>query len=197
MNSIIKEVKDGGMTYSEYRNLVTDLLKENKSTGNTQTENYLGYSKLGNARMKRLDKTFHLSDDVKAQLNNTSKKYQWLVLTEGWCGDAGHALPIMNKIAEASENIDLKILLRDENDALMNQFLTDGNRSIPKLIVLDKATDEVVDTWGPRPSEATAMVSNYKKENGSLSEAFKEELQVWYNTNKGENILRDLMALVA
>ncbi len=197
MDSIVKESSRVGMTYSEYRNLVTDLLKENRSTGNTQTEKYLGYSKLGNARMKRLDKTFHLSDDVKAQLSNSLKKYQWLVLTEGWCGDAGHALPVMNKIAEASENIDLKILLRDENDALMDQFLTDGNRSIPKLIVLDKATSEVIDTWGPRPSEATTMVNNYKKENGSLSEAFKEELQVWYNTNKGENILRDLMALVA
>ena len=197
MSSIIKKALQRGITYTEYRNLVADLLKVNRSTGNTQTEKYLGYSKLGNARMKRLDKTFQLPDEVKAQLSTISKKYRWIVLTEGWCGDAGHALPIMNKIAEASENIDLKILLRDENDALMNQFLTDGNRSIPKLIALDEATDEVLATWGPRPSEATAMVNNYKKANGSLSEAFKEELQVWYNTNKGENILGDLMGLVS
>ena len=39
---------------------------------------------------------------------------------------------------ESGENIELKIVLRDENEELMNEFLTNGSRSIPKLIVLDE-----------------------------------------------------------
>lgn len=196
MNTIIKDSLYKSMTYEEYRSLVADLLSQGKSTGNTQTETYLNYSKLGNARMKRLDKTFKLSELAKDTIQKSNKEYDWIVLTEGWCGDAGHALPIINKIAETSEKINLKIVLRDENDALMNQFLTNDNKSIPKLIVLDKETNVVVDSWGPRPSLATKMVNDYKEKNGSLDDEFKEELQVWYNKNKGENIESDLLQLL-
>jgi hypothetical protein len=43
----------------------------------------------------------------------------------------------MNKIAKLNDNIDLKVVLRDQNKELMNQFLTNGNKSIPKLIMID------------------------------------------------------------
>ena len=59
----------------------------------------------------------------------------WLVLTEAWCGDAAQSLPIINKMAEVSDNITLRLILRDENLDVMDQFLQNGrSRSIPKLI---------------------------------------------------------------
>lgn len=195
MKDIIENSLENSLTYNEYRSLVYDLLAKGKSTGENQSDDYLNYSKLGNARMKRLDKTFHLSEKVKNQLQESTKKHTWLVLTEGWCGDAANALPIINKISEASNGIDLKIVLRDENEALMNQFLTNGGKSIPKLVAIDTATKEVVDIWGPRPTIATKMVNDYKEANGSLDPEFKEELQVWYNKNKGENIEENLLKL--
>lgn len=196
MDRTIEKSLQTALTYQEYRDLVSDLLANGKSTGNTQTESYLEYSKLGNARMRRLDKTFKLSEKDKSQIKNNSKSLRWVVLTEGWCGDAGHALPVMNKIAAESDNIELDIVLRDDNDELMNKFLTNGNKSIPKLIVLDNATNEVINTWGPRPSIATQMVNDYKEENGSLDPEFKKDLQIWYNKNKGQNILSDLLNLI-
>ena len=195
MKDIIENSLENSLTYNEYRTLVYDLLVKGKSTGENQTDDYLNYSKLGNARMKRLDKTFQLSDKGKKQIKESTKEYTWLVLTEGWCGDAANALPIINKISEASNGIDLKIVLRDENEALMNQFLTNGGKSIPKLVAIDKATKEVIDIWGPRPTIATKMVNDYKEANGSLDPEFKEELQVWYNKNKGENIEQDILKL--
>jgi hypothetical protein len=183
------------ISYQEYRKLVLDLLDEQKSTGETQTDTYLNYSKLGNARMKRLDKQFKLSENATSKFKDLTKKYTWIVLTEGWCGDAAHALPVMNKIAETSENIDLRLVLRDENEPLMNQFLTNGSKSIPKLIAIDSDSNEVVGTWGPRPSKATKMVNEYKVKHGNLDADFKQDLQVWYNQNKGENIESDLVAL--
>ena len=81
-------------------------------------------------------------------------------------------------------------------EALMNQFLTNGSKSIPKLIAIDDSTDRVVHTWGPRPSTATEMVKDYKDVHGSLDAAFKEELQIWYNKDKGKTIEQDLIELL-
>jgi hypothetical protein len=196
MKDIVKNSLKKSMTYQAYRQLVVDLLKKGKSTGEKQSDDLLNYSKLNNSRMKRLDKTFKLSEQAKEIINNSDKKYHWIVLTESWCGDAAHSLPVINKIVEASGNIELNIVLRDENEALMDAFLTDGSRSIPKLIALDANTNEVVSTWGPRPSEATQMVKNYKEKFGSLDAEFKKDLQVWYNANKGENIEKDIVDML-
>ena len=196
MENIIENSLENSLSYTEYRSLVRDLLTQGKSTGDNQTESYLNYSKLGNARMKRLDKTIELSVKAKKTIQDSQRKYTWIVLTEGWCGDAANALPIIDKISRLSKNIDLKIVLRDDNEMLMNQFLTNGSKSIPKLVAIDSKTNEVVKTWGPRPSIATKMVNEYKEVNGSLDPQFKEELQVWYNKNKGENIENDLLSLL-
>ncbi len=197
MKDIIENSLENSYTYAEYRTMVSDLLAEGKATGENQTESFLNYSKLGNARMKRLDKKFQLSEKAQELLKQPTRNSTWLVLTEGWCGDAAHALPVIHKIAEASSSIDLKIVLRDENEALMNQFLTNGNKSIPKLVALDAETKEVIDSWGPRPSVATKMVNDYKEANGALDTEFKEKLQVWYNKNKGENIEDDMLRLLS
>jgi len=166
MKNKIQQAIENSLSYKEYRELVADLLSKGKSTGDNQTEAYLNYSKLGNARMRRLDKTFHLSEQAKELLHNTTNKITLIVLAEGWCGDAGHALPIMNKVSEASDAIDLRVVLRDENDEFMNEFLTNGGKSIPKLVAIDTTTKEVLNTWGPRPSIATKMVNDYKEANG-------------------------------
>jgi len=195
MENIIKNSLEKAITYSTYRDLVMSLLKEGKSTGPNQSEGLLHYSKLNNSRMKRLDKTFTLSDKTISCINSLTNNYTFLVTSEGWCGDAAQVLPIINKVAEASSNIELKIVLRDENPALMDLFLTNGSKSIPKLIVLD-AENNVVDSWGPRPSVATKMVAEQKEKFGVLDADFKERLQIWYNTDKGQNIESDLLQLL-
>jgi len=103
---------------------------------------------------------------------------------------------VINKLAELNEGIDLRIVSRDNHPELMDNFLTNNGRSIPKLIAYDQKNGEVVDTWGPRPSEATQMVNDYKEKHGSLDPEFKENLQVWYNKNKGVNISQDLAKLI-
>ena len=196
MDEIINKSIQRTITYTEYRDLVADLLSQNKSTGSDQNDVLLNYSKLNNTRMKRLDKTIKLSDEVISSIQNLEGNYTWLVLTEGWCGDAAQTLPIINKIAEISDKINLKVALRGENEELMNQFLTNGNQSIPKLIAIDKETNTIVNSWGPRPSIATNMVADYKEKYGSLDAEFKKDLQIWYNKNKGENTQEDLIELI-
>ena len=144
--------------------------------------------------MKRLDKTIKISEETIAEIKSVTTPQTWLVLTEGWCGDAAQNLPVINKIADSNENINLKLVLRDDNEALMDLFLTNGGKSIPKLIALDK-DHNVIDTWGPRPTTATKMVADYKAENGSLDAQFKQDLQVWYNKDKGKDVQDDFVKI--
>ena len=197
MNTLKKILENGinnAYSYYEYRQLISELLEKGKSTGTKQSESLTQYSMLNNKRMSRLDKTLYLTKVTQNELAALTDKKLWLVITEGWCGDAAHILPVMNKLAEASgTSITLKVILKDSHKELMRHFLTNGSESIPKLIVLDAFTKEVETTWGPRPSEATQMVNTYKNKYGSLDATFKKDLQLWYNKNKGQNIISDLL----
>ncbi len=195
MKKVIEQSLQKAISYSEYRGLVSSLLTENKSTGANQSEALYKYSFLNDRRMKRLDKTSKLTDTTLKDLKEINKTQTWLVLTEGWCGDAAHNIPVINKLAEENPNIELKVALRDDNLELMDQFLTNGGRSIPKLIALDE-DQNVLFSWGPRPSIATKMISDYKEENGVVDAKIKEELQVWYNKNKGQNVQEDFISLL-
>jgi hypothetical protein len=194
--AIIKESLSKSMSYVEYRNLVSQLAEIGKSTGPEQTEALTHYTQLNDRRMKRWDKTLKFSEEAQQLISKVNRKVTWLVLTESWCGDASPSLPVMHKIAALNSNITLKIVLRDENIDLMNRFLTNGTMSIPKLIVINDNTKEVVGEWGPRSKAATTLVEDFKAEHGQLTAAFKEGLQVWYNKDKGQDILKDLTGLL-
>lgn len=191
---LVLEEFQQGMQYDEYKNLIDSLLAENKSTGANQSEQLTMYSSLNQRRMKRWEKTLKISPEEKQKIEVFPKKMSWLVISEGWCGDAAHILPVLQKMASFNKNIDLRIVLRDDHEKLMNQFLTNGGKSIPKLIMIDLAEEKIIADWGPRPSTATEMVENYKKDHGSLDADFKEELQLWYNKDKGKTVVEDILA---
>jgi thiol-disulfide isomerase/thioredoxin len=196
-SSIINAGIKNSITYQEYRNLVKQLVEKNGNTGPEQNEDLANYTKLNDRRMKRWDKTIKVSEEDKKQIEAYEKKTTWLVITESWCGDAAHVLPAVNKVAELNDNIEMKVVLRDENLDLMDAFLTNGGRAIPKVIMIDDATGDVLNRFGPRPSEATNLVNRFKAENGGLTPEFKEDLQYWYNKNKGQNIIKDITKILS
>ena len=183
-------------SYLEYRKLVSDLLLEGKSTGSEQSDDLTHYSELNDTRMNRLDKTMIITDENIQQLKNLRGEYIWLVISEGWCGDAAQLLPIINKMAVDSGKIELKIVLRDENEELMKLFLTNKKKSIPIVIVVDKATGSVLGKWGPRPKGATDLITDYKNEFGTIDETAKANLQLWYLHNKGLSTQDELINLM-
>ncbi len=192
MNPIIKKSLVKSISYQEYRALVSHLAENNETSGKEKTEALVNYTKLNDRRMKRWDKTVKVSDDAKQKVLDFDKEITWLIITESWCGDAAHVIPVLNKLAELNENIDLRLVFRDENLELMDMFLTNGGRAIAKVIMLDNEIGEVIHTYGPRPTDATANVERFKAEHGKLTPEFKEELQMWYNKNKGQNIIEDI-----
>ena len=171
------------MTYLEYRNLIDVLISQNKTTGNTQSEDLFQYTQLNIKRMEHLDYSTQLFEEWQPFFKNLNSKLKWVVLTEGWCGDAAQLVPVFNKIAKASDGkIDLQILLRDENLELMDKYLTNGGRAIPKLICFDEFNNELWN-WGPRPKDAQVLIDNLKEKQLDMNE-LKTELHSWYSQNK-------------
>jgi hypothetical protein len=196
VKEIIKTSLKNSFSYDEYKELVKRLVQEESTTGEQKTEVLANYTKLNHRRMKRWDKTLKIGDKQVNEIGQYDKKVTWLVLTESWCGDAAHIMPVINRVTSLNNLIDFKVVLRDENLELMNSFLTNGNQSIPKMIAIDNETGEVFSTYGPRPSDATELVNEYKQKHGKLTPEFKEDLQRWYNKDKGQNALDDLIKLL-
>lgn len=196
MSSLIENSLNNSYTYTEYRNHISHLLIDGLSTGHTQSEDLTHYSTLNEVRMNRLDKTIKITPEVKLKLEGLKHEHILLVLSEGWCGDAAQIMPVINKMAEATDKLELKIVLRDDNDALMNEYLTNGSRSIPKLVLVDKDTLTARGSWGPRPHGAAKLIMDYKEKCGVIDQEAKTELQKWYLHDKGESTMEEIALLL-
>ena len=183
-------------SYMAYREYVNAEWLAGKVTGHEQSEALLHYTELNEVRMNRLDKTTQLTADTLSAVAQWDKKYLWLVLTEGWCGDGAQVLPVLHKMALANANIDFKLVFRDENDTLMQEVLTNGARAVPKLLIIDAETHALLGQWGPRPQGAIDLIASYKKEHGIVDETAKADLHLWYFHNKGLEIQQEIVALM-
>ncbi len=187
-------------SYQEYYQLLLDLFEQGLTTGEKQGEDMLNYAKLNLQRMKRLNKTAKFSlefEEFKLKYNEQKREnLNWLVLSEGWCGDAAQSLPILSAIAEELNGVELNIVLRDENLDLMDQFLTNGGRSIPKLIISREEDNEVLNSWGPRPEPANAIMKDHKSRLDFDYQLMNKELQAWYNADKTKSVQAEIIALL-
>ncbi len=205
MKKISKDILNNALTYSSYRELVSGLYAQQKTTSDDNGEAMLEYTKINIARMNRLDRTTRLSEASISTLVKITTPQTWLVLTEGWCGDAAQILPVMQQMASATPNIEFKLILRDEHPDIMDAFLTNGTRSIPKLIILDSETREVLGSWGPRPAEVQKMMMDVRRkieqidcpeERLALNQQLKIDVQKWYNSDKTVRIQAEILEVV-
>jgi hypothetical protein len=191
----MKSYIEKSITFADYLKLIDNLLAEGKTTGVNQSEAMFNYGKLNRQRMKRLEKTAELSESLKAKARAVDRKMLWLIITEGWCGDAAQNIPIIEKVASESANIETRYVLRDENLGLMDEYLTHSARSIPKLIALDAETLEEIGTWGPRPKVAMDYFFEMKAD-GLEKPQMMENMQRWYNQDKEQSLQAEFEALL-
>ncbi len=185
--TITKEIIDQAYDYSAFNQFVESLLDENRTTNDDNTESQLNYTKLNVSRTNRWDKRGVLTEETQDILNSITNKQTWLVITEGWCGDSAQILPFISKMADLNEHIELKIILRDQYPEIMDEFLTDGkSRSIPKVVIMDTETLEVLGVWGPRPIDIhkNYLTERLDPEVGGKKAA--ENLHIWYARDKGK-----------
>ena len=185
---------DKSCDYGAYRDFFEKSTADFKA-GLPVTIDHAEYLAVNWQRTIRNEKTFEISDALQQKLHGLAQKITWLVITEPWCGDSAQCLPAIHLIAAASNGkIDLRIVYRDQHLDLMDAFLTNGARSIPKLIQLNLNL-EVTGTWGPRPKAAQDVV-NQIKSNPETADQYKEELHRWYAENKNKDIQEELLRIL-
>ena len=186
----------GSYSYTGFEELLERLLAENKTTGTNQSDAYIHYTKMSLQRLTRWDKTLIL-DEAFSEKARTVQPQIWWLITEGWCGDGAQTMPVMEKIAQASAgNIALRIILRDEHPAVMDQYLTNGSHSIPKLVAQDRDGNDLF-TWGPRPTPVQKMMMDWKANPTTKSwEDIEKDMHLWYAQDKGKTTMAELMQLM-
>jgi hypothetical protein len=183
------------MTFDEYDSLIDRVVAEGKTTGPNQSEELAQYTKLNQARMRRLFKTSELNESLLETARNVKANWIWLILTEAWCGDAAQNIPPIEKIARENERIKTLYLLRDENLELMDKYLTGGARAIPKFICLDAETFEEIGTWGSRPQAAYDLFYSLKEQGLEKTEII-EKIHRWYIEDNTESLQAEFEKLI-
>ncbi len=129
------------------------------------------------------------------RLEEIGGDWHLIAITEDWCGDASNTVPVVARLAEDSPRVDLRVVKRDENTDLMDQYLTDGSRSIPIIVILD-GDFEPVDHWGPRPEELQEFVISEKEKGERPVDEIYRDTRKWYARDRGETTLRELLAKI-
>lgn len=174
-------------SYELYKNRVLDLAKLGITSGSAPTDERIEATKINAQRMKRIDKYAEVIPAIDRLLSNLKRPWRWLIISEAWCGDSAQCLPFIAKMAGLSDQIQLQVVMRDENPELMNMYLTNGSRSIPKLICIDTLTGKELGVWGPRPKAIQDRVDEYRSQNPDVThEVFIVNLHLWYALDKGE-----------
>jgi len=183
------------MNYTEYLAYVTSITTAENPPAPYDAEEYISYTKLNESRMKRWTKHMKLRDDLVSMLENMQTKQHWIIITEPWCGDAAHLVPFLVRFAELSPMITYELQLRDSEPFLIDQYLTNGGKAIPKLISRGEDGEDLF-VWGPRPAKAQLMMNELKAKE-TVFEDIKIELQNWYNKDKGEEVQQEFVSILS
>lgn len=184
-----------GLTYEAYFELMTERANQETAGLSEEDADRVTYTKLNLQRSDRIGRTYQVRPTLKAALHQLEPPQLWMVLTEPWCGDSAQCLPYIAAMAEVNPGIELRILLRDQNLDIMDQFLTGSSRSIPKLVAY-RASGAEIFQWGPRPAEAQKVFEQAKAE-GLEKPELLGRLHLWYGRDRGKAIEEEFEDLLS
>ena len=194
---VTEQVIEKGFSYLEFVEFTEKLVEEKRTTGANQSEAYLDYTRMCLQRMNRWNKTAKVSAKMVSLIESIREPQIWLLITEAWCGDGAQSIPYLAKLAELNSKIKLRIIMRDEYPEIMDAYLTNGARSIPKLIAFTGDLKVELFTWGPKPLYLMNRHKEYKHDSKGLSYAgFLEEIHLWYAKNKNHDLESELFPLI-
>jgi len=181
--------------FDDYVTAFEKAVETNSQLTEAEQLPYFKYYPLNLQRTQRILKQYVVTDELLTAINALQKPLHWLVITEPWCGDASQIVPVIAKIAAASNGkIQLHLVYRDENLELIDQYLTNGGRAIPKLLQLDDEYN-LLAHWGPRPAAAQQLVISLKAQ-GIPHDELATIVHKWYAENKAADISAELLALL-
>ena len=185
----IKNYWNRAITFEQY---VKDLEDEILSDNNLE---FKPYYELNKKRMERMVNTYRVQEAQMKEFKELNYSGKLLIITEGWCGDAAQSLPVIYRFFK--KFLEIKIVYRDQNEDLMNQYLTNDSKSIPIVLILNE-DKEVVAHWGPRPEFGNELFRHYKNNEETYpKEKLMEDMQMAYNKDKGVAIIDEMIKTIA
>ena len=193
MFQFTKEKIEKYLSVEDYQSFFEKLSRKEIVEKPYDNEAYFLYTEANYKRSEKIKSKVELNKKLYNELNEGIDDWTWILITEPWCGDASFIQPVIEAICIAGD-IDLKIALRDKNEELMDAYLTNGGKSIPKLVVLDGNLKELF-SWGPRPAELQAQIQDLLKNGGTMDDKLKLAHQ-WYRKYGNEAIQKELLDLI-
>ncbi|MEM8598780.1 MAG: thioredoxin family protein [Bacteroidota bacterium] len=192
----LDRIRRDGLPYAAFREAWDAALVQPLKGLSKEARKYHFYRKYNAERTAHVHGVYVPSEALRTALAQIDTPQTWLVLTEAWCGDSSFNLPVIAEAAALSDQVTLRVLLRDEHVDLIERYHTNGSHSIPKLIAFDAEGAELF-TWGPRPAEAQAQVRALL-DSGVDPALAKQQFADWTTENEAWMLVdRDLAALVA
>ncbi len=94
-------------------------------------------------RWKQALEAATLTDEQRALVGSFERKMNVLVLSGVWCGDCVRQCPIIHRIAEASDLIDLRFIDREEDPKLRDLLRVNGATKVPVTLFLSEDFFEI------------------------------------------------------
>jgi len=141
----------------------------------TTFDQYVQLMKVNKEQMlKNVDEIEISPDDVSWW--KQQPKIKAYVLTYDGCGDALYNVPVLAKIAKLAGNIDLRVVQRDENLDIMDQFKNQGlYRSVPTMIFMDENLNEIGNLKERSEAMSQVMEAEQLKVRRALRDQYKDE----------------------
>jgi len=181
------------MNWKEYLDYTQELASSQTPPPPYDNPDYHHYTVMNEKRMQRWLKTNPITAETASVIQSIDKPQTWVVITEPWCGDASHIVPIIYLMSALNSRIDLQLQLRD-SDSEIGNYLTNGSRSIPILVVRDENGKDLFH-WGPRPKEGQEMYLALAARKADFEEV-KTAIQHYYNKDKSLSTQQEIQALL-
>lgn len=153
------------------------------------------YRRYNRERADRVRASYEVSAKLRAAVESIAAPQRWIVLTESWCVDSAYSLPVIAAAAALADDVTLRILPRDAHPDVMDRYLTNGSRSIPKLVALGADGEELF-TWGPRPEAARRLREEILAAGGEPRQASARLIE-WWDDEGWVAVDHELAALLA
>ncbi|WP_046226088.1 thioredoxin family protein [Paenibacillus dauci] len=86
-----------------------------------------------------------------------------IIIAADWCGDVVRNIPVVFRAFEEAA-IPTRVLILEEHQDVMDEYLTMGGRSVPIVIITDTG-GHVLGQWGPRPQHVQELMVAFRQEN--------------------------------
>ena len=192
--NFLRRINEIGISYTHFCARVAERAQEShEDIADPHEKKLHALTRLNQRRSTRIVRTYKISEETAHIIKSIESPQTWLIITEDWCGDSAQNLPFIYRLSELNPNIELKIIYRDANLDIIDRYLTNGGRAIPKVIGFDSCGNELFQ-WGPRPKIAQQFVKEWK-ESGLTPPEYNEKLHLWYGRDRGKTFEKEFVGL--